>query len=155
MPPAPEGIGDLSDIVNLPAGSSITYAATCSILASASGSLVNTATVSAPAGITDGNAANDSATDTDTLVPTSDLGVTKSNGSTELAPGTQTTYTIVVTNAGPATSSVRRSPTTCLPRSLVPPGVVWRVPGRAAPRPAAVASPRRSRCSLQAALHGR
>jgi hypothetical protein len=49
------------------AGSKITYKATGTISASATGSIANTATVNAPSGVTDPKLANNSATDTDTL----------------------------------------------------------------------------------------
>jgi uncharacterized repeat protein (TIGR01451 family) len=61
------GSGDIHDTVVMPAGSKITYKATGTISASASGSIANTATVSAPSGVTDPNLANNTATDTDTL----------------------------------------------------------------------------------------
>ncbi|MGE5168112.1 MAG: hypothetical protein ACM3KT_05800, partial [Deltaproteobacteria bacterium] len=43
------------------------YTASCTIAASATGSLSNTATVAAPGGVTDPNPGNNSATDTDAL----------------------------------------------------------------------------------------
>jgi uncharacterized repeat protein (TIGR01451 family) len=61
------GSGNIHDTVSMPAGSKITYKATGTISASATGSISNTATVTAPNGVTDGNLANNSATDTDTL----------------------------------------------------------------------------------------
>lgn len=61
------GSGNISDSVNLPSGGSVTYTATCAVSSGASGSLVNTATVSAPAGTTDPTPGNNSATDTDTI----------------------------------------------------------------------------------------
>jgi uncharacterized repeat protein (TIGR01451 family) len=63
--------------------------------------LDNTATVTPPAGVTDTNPANNSATDTDTLTPQADLSITKTDGETSVVPGTTTTYTIVVSNLGP------------------------------------------------------
>ena len=47
-----------------------------------------------------------------TPLPSADLQVTKTNGETALVPGQTTTYTIVVTNAGPdsATGAVVRDP---------------------------------------------
>src|SRR5438874_319941 len=61
------GSGDIQDNVAMPAGSKITYHATGTISASATGSIADTASVSAPSGVTDTNLANNSATDTDTL----------------------------------------------------------------------------------------
>ncbi len=61
------GSGDIHDTVAMPAGSKITYKATGTISASATGFIADTATVSAPSGVADPNLANNSATDTDTL----------------------------------------------------------------------------------------
>jgi uncharacterized repeat protein (TIGR01451 family) len=61
------GSGDIHDNVVMPAGSKITYKATGTISASATGSIADTATVSAPGGVIDKNIASNSATDTDTL----------------------------------------------------------------------------------------
>jgi uncharacterized repeat protein (TIGR01451 family) len=61
------GGDDIHDTVAMPAGSKITYKAIVTISASATGSVADTATVSAPSGVTDPNLANNSATDTDTL----------------------------------------------------------------------------------------
>lgn len=58
-------------VVNLPSGSSVTYTVLALVVASPSGSLDNTATVTAPAGITDPNLANNSVTDSDTLIVSS------------------------------------------------------------------------------------
>ena len=58
-----------------------------------------------PAGVADPTPGNDLAADTDAIdaaAAVADLRVTKSNGGSELLPGQSTTYTIVVSNAGPA-----------------------------------------------------
>src|SRR6185369_14575047 len=55
------GSGNINDTVNLPAGASVTYTASCTISAAATGSLTNTATVAAPAGVTDTTPGNNSA----------------------------------------------------------------------------------------------
>ncbi|HXV92435.1 MAG TPA: pre-peptidase C-terminal domain-containing protein, partial [Pseudonocardia sp.] len=92
--------GNIHDLVNQPAGGSVTYTATCNIALSATGSLVNTATVASA--IADPNANNNSATDTDTLTPTADLAITKTDGVATATPGGSVTYTIVASNAGPS-----------------------------------------------------
>jgi uncharacterized repeat protein (TIGR01451 family) len=96
------GAGNINDVVNLPAGASVTYTATCAIGAAATGTLANTAAVAVAAGVTDPTPGNNSATDTDTLVPTADLAITKTNGTTSVTPGTNTTWTIVASNPGPS-----------------------------------------------------
>ena len=59
---------NFSDDVNLPAGASITYYVDAYIDPAATGNLINTATITEPAGITDPNAGNNIVTDTNTLV---------------------------------------------------------------------------------------
>ena len=55
------------------------------------------------AGVTELNPANNSATDSDTLMPSHDLAITKDDGVTSATPGTSVTYTIVASNAaGPS-----------------------------------------------------
>ncbi|MDG4550539.1 MAG: DUF11 domain-containing protein, partial [Candidatus Contendobacter sp.] len=61
------GSGNINDTVNLPSGGSVTYTASCAVSASATGNLVNTATVAAPGGVTDPTPGNNSATDTDSM----------------------------------------------------------------------------------------
>ncbi len=96
------GSGNINDTVNLPAGASVTYTATCAVAASAVGTLSNTATVTLAG---DPNAANNSATDTDTLTPQANLGITKTDGVTTATPGGSVTYTITASNAGPSNAT--------------------------------------------------
>jgi uncharacterized repeat protein (TIGR01451 family) len=96
------GSGNISDTLNMPSGSSVTYTVNATIASSATGSLSNTATVTAPGNVVDPVPGNNSATDTDTLTPTADLSITKTDGVTSKVPGTSVTYTIVVTNNGPS-----------------------------------------------------
>jgi uncharacterized repeat protein (TIGR01451 family) len=96
--------GNINDTVNLPAGGSVTYTAVCSISPSATGSLSNTATVSGGA-ISDGLAANNSATDTDGLGASADLAITKTDGVTTATAGGSVTYTITASNAGPSSAT--------------------------------------------------
>jgi uncharacterized repeat protein (TIGR01451 family) len=99
------GSGNINGTVNLPAGGSTTYTATCAISASATGTLANTATVTAPAGVTDPTPGNNSATDTDTLGASADLSITKTDGVTSTTPGGTLVYTIVASNAGPSNAT--------------------------------------------------
>jgi uncharacterized repeat protein (TIGR01451 family) len=96
------GAGNISDTLNMPTGSSVTYTVNATIQSSATGTLDNTATVTAPGNVTDPNTANNSDTDSDTLVPTADLSITKTDGAATEIPGTSVTYTITVTNNGPS-----------------------------------------------------
>jgi uncharacterized repeat protein (TIGR01451 family) len=120
------GAGDIADTVDLPVGATVTYTVVGTIDASATGLLVNTATVIAPADVLDPDPSDDSATDTTLLTPTADLSVTKSNGVAELVPGTATTYTVVVANAGP--SAVSGATVTDTPPAALG-GVTWTCSG--------------------------
>ena len=90
-------------ISTLPSAGSVTLTVTATVTA-AGGTVSNTAAVTAPVGVSDPSNANDSATDTDSVVAAvrrADLAVSKTDGMTELIPGQTTVYTIVVTNLGP------------------------------------------------------
>lgn len=63
---AASGSGAINDAAYLPAGGSVTYLFAASFAANAAGSVSLTATVTPDPGITDGNAANNSASDVDT-----------------------------------------------------------------------------------------
>jgi uncharacterized repeat protein (TIGR01451 family) len=64
---SPSGGPNITDTVNLPVGASVTYTLTGTVGANPS-NLRNTATVAVPSGMGDPNAANNSATDEDTLL---------------------------------------------------------------------------------------
>ncbi|MBN8742395.1 MAG: DUF11 domain-containing protein, partial [Xanthomonadaceae bacterium] len=100
------GSGNIADTVNLPAGGSVSYSASCSVSAAATGSVSNTASIAAPAGVSDPNAANDSATDVDTVTPapTALLAATKTVASVggSYTPGSAITYSVVISNTGTA-----------------------------------------------------
>ena len=96
------GSSDLLDTVDLPAGSSVVYTATGTLADDAEGTLSNTANVTAPASVSDPNAANDTALDTDLITREADLSITKTDGVTQATPGGGVTYIITVGNAGPS-----------------------------------------------------
>ncbi len=96
------GAGNINDTVNMPAGSTIVYTIVANIRASATGNLVNTATVTPPGGVIDPTPGNNSSTDTDSLTPQADLSITKTDSVASVVPGGTTTYAIVVTNNGPS-----------------------------------------------------
>jgi len=102
---AASGTGNINDTVDMPSGSKVTYTPKGKVSAGATGNLSNTAQVTAPNGVVDPNTANNSATDSDTIIYHADLKVTITDGKTAAVPGSKDTYTIVVTNAGPSNVS--------------------------------------------------
>ena len=97
----PAAGGNINQPVTMPPESTITYTVSATVAAGATGTVVNTATITPPPQSTDTNPANNSATDTDLLGPPADLQITVNDGQTSAVPGSPITYTIVVTNAGP------------------------------------------------------
>jgi uncharacterized repeat protein (TIGR01451 family) len=67
----------------------------------ANDTLTNVATISSSP-VNDPDAVNDTAEDVDDVVPVSDLSITKTDSVDPVVPGEQLTYTIGVSNAGPA-----------------------------------------------------
>jgi uncharacterized repeat protein (TIGR01451 family) len=66
---AASGSGPISDTVGLLASGTLTYTLTATIDPAATGSLTTTAAIAPAAGVVDPNPANNSASDTDTLIP--------------------------------------------------------------------------------------
>jgi uncharacterized repeat protein (TIGR01451 family) len=95
------GSGTINRTVNIPMGGTVTFTTTSgSVSNTASGSFSNTAAVTAPAGITESNPANNSATDTDTI-PTADLSISMGRTPLIVSTGDTVTYNITVSNLGP------------------------------------------------------
>jgi uncharacterized repeat protein (TIGR01451 family) len=96
------GAGGISDLaLSLPAGSSVTYTATCTIDPAAAGTLENTATVSSP--VFDPVPGNNSATDIDTLTASADLSMSKTLATAGvISVGSNIVFALSVTNAGPS-----------------------------------------------------
>src|SRR5262249_52120465 len=80
-------------------GGTATYIVTANVSPSATGTLVNTATVAPPSGTSDPNLGNNSATDTDNLTPQADLSVVKTGPATAV-PGNNVSYTLTGGNGG-------------------------------------------------------
>ena len=100
--PAASGSGSiLATTGPMASGSSLTYTLRGTVLLTASGTLDNTATVTAPSGNPDPTAGNNTASDSDTIV-TPDVEITKSSSASSYMAGTAISYTIVGRNNGPA-----------------------------------------------------
>lgn len=91
--------------LNLAAGNSITLILQGTVAPSATETLTNTATVAPPTGVTDPLNTDNSSTDTDTLAPTADVSITKTDGQSAVNPGESITYTVRVSNNGPSTAN--------------------------------------------------
>ena len=91
------GTGALATTVNLPVGATVTFSFTVQVDPTATGTLVNTATVTPPGGTPTG------ATDIDTPDAPGRPVRHQDRRRHRAVPGTPTTYTIVVSNAGPST----------------------------------------------------
>ena len=123
----------VNDLVNMPAGSTITVTYNTVVSNAFAGLLTNTATIATPAGVNDSNPANNTAVDQDAVGGVADLSITKVdnmggssiNSSTgTVIAGTTFQYTIVVTNNGPIAPSVERpSQIISRRRSLATPGL--------------------------------
>jgi uncharacterized repeat protein (TIGR01451 family) len=106
----PAGMGDILDVVLLPVGGTVTYTVQATVDPNAQGivvegrpALVNTALVFGNVDVADPDLANNAATDVDTIQLTDvDLAISKTDDSCYALPGSNTTYTITVTNSGPA-----------------------------------------------------
>lgn len=99
------GSGNISDTVNLPAGGGVTYTLSCMVSPSVTGTLVNTATVTAPLGIPDPDPGDNSSTLSVPLSLEADLTIGKFDGVLTATPGGSVTYTITAFNPGPSNVS--------------------------------------------------
>ena len=101
---AASGTGNIATTVSLTSGSAATYTVTAPILASATGTLSNTATVAAPGG-TDRPGRRQQHGDRQRHRAGCDVRPADHEdrrGDRRRSPGTSVTYTIVVTNLGPS-----------------------------------------------------
>ena len=102
---ATAGTGNLDELIDLAVGGTATYTVVAQTSATATASLVNTATVAAPVGTTDPNPANNTSTDTDTVLLAPNLKVVKTvtdltGDPSVVQAGDTLRYTIVISNAG-------------------------------------------------------
>ena len=113
------GSGDISDTITLPAFGVITYTVTGTLPALVTNTLINTATVTAPLGVTDPITANNTATDANPPSLQADLAISKSDEPDPVGASTTLTYTLSVSNVGPSTASAITVTDT------LPPGVTY------------------------------
>jgi uncharacterized repeat protein (TIGR01451 family) len=120
--PAANGSGAISQSVNLPVGASLTYqlratlgpATQCVQTVTNTASIGTTATSPSGAGLAEGSSvqgnggyvfASNSASVSHTMVSCAELSISKSNGASTLTAGQLTTYTVTVSNLGPANAN--------------------------------------------------
>jgi large repetitive protein len=96
------GPGDLDTLVNIDVNGTVTFKLSGTVATNATGLLVNSASVTPPANVTDPSSANN--TDQDTLTPQANLTITKT-GPASITPGSRATYTITVKNEGPSNAA--------------------------------------------------
>ena len=98
------GTGDISAIVNLASGNSVTFTVTATVTEAAGCTITNTAVVTAPPGTTDANPDNNEATAVTDVIAAAALTVEKTETSTgPYVPGDVITYSYTVTNSGAST----------------------------------------------------
>lgn len=100
----------------LAAAGTATYTITGTLTAS-SGTLANTATVAVPTWLTDSNTGNNTATDSDPIVAAANIAITKT-AATTFAVGSNASYTLAVSNAGPQSAAGIITVTDNLPAGL-------------------------------------
>lgn len=98
--PVTSGSMPMQHPVNIPVGGRITYRVTLDVPAGFTGALTNTASVAAPAGVTDPVPGNNTASDTDNPDPVYGLTIVK-NGPAAAVAGGEINYLLTVYNNGP------------------------------------------------------
>ena len=92
-----------TDLPDLPSHTSVVYTSEVGTNFNATGAMTNIASISVPAGVTDPNSSNNSATDTDVPAPAADLAVTTSVAPATYLPGGTLVFTVTVSNvSGPS-----------------------------------------------------
>ena len=88
------------DLGTIAAGGTATVTIAYTVPATTTGDQTNTAAVTSA--VPDPDQTNDTASDTDTVSSIADLSITKTDGVTSVIAGTNTTYTMTITNDGPS-----------------------------------------------------
>ncbi|MCW5848657.1 MAG: DUF11 domain-containing protein, partial [Anaerolineae bacterium] len=99
------GTGNIDAKVLLPVSRAVTFTVSALIPPALRGGLQNTATVTTPVELSDRLAINNSATDTNTLTPRTDLVITQVAQPNPAVAGLPLTYTLTITNNGPSTAN--------------------------------------------------
>lgn len=95
------GAGDINELADLPNGGSVTFLATCTVDAGATGTIDNTATVAVPSGAFDPDTGNNSATDSNTVAAGSpEIGVSPASLSFTVTTGGADAQPLTIANSG-------------------------------------------------------
>lgn len=114
---AASGSGNtINTSATLAAGGTATYTVN-GVVAVASGTISNTATVAVPAWLADATPANNSATDTDNVAAAANVSIVKT-AATTFAVGSNASYTLAVSNAGPQSAAGPINVSDTLPAGL-------------------------------------
>lgn len=98
------GFGNLNMLVDILAGGEVTYIVSGNISPGATGTLVNSASITAPSGFVESNSSNNIASNTIVLSPKVNYTLTITDNRSEISPGETNVYNIVATNNGPSTA---------------------------------------------------
>ncbi|MBX3727233.1 MAG: DUF11 domain-containing protein [Xanthomonadales bacterium] len=95
------GAGNISELVDLPVGGSVTFLATCTVDLAATGTIDNTATVAVPSGAFDPDTDNNSATDSNTVdLGGPEIGVSPGSFSFTVTTGSADAQPLTISNSG-------------------------------------------------------
>lgn len=99
--PKDSGSGPVNQLINVPAKGQIDYVLTIEVPSGYTGPLTNTASIVIPSGYNNVNPAGNSATDTDTPDPHTDINITKTGPASGVAGGA-ISYQLTIVNNGPS-----------------------------------------------------
>jgi uncharacterized repeat protein (TIGR01451 family) len=98
----PTGTGNINNTVSLSINGALVYKITATLSTTFSGTLTNVGGVTMTSLVTDPTPGNNVATVTSTVTPAALITIAKTDGTTTVAAGSTTSYTITVANFGPA-----------------------------------------------------
>jgi uncharacterized repeat protein (TIGR01451 family) len=96
------GSGNINDVLTIDPGKSVTYTVTAKLADNVTGNVTNTASITPPSGFDDPDLSNNSATASVNVVPGADTGLVVTPNTPIASLGGKMSYTVDVTNTGPA-----------------------------------------------------
>jgi uncharacterized repeat protein (TIGR01451 family) len=98
----PTGTGNINNTVSLSVNGALVYKITATLSTTFSGTLTNVGGATMTSLVTDPTPGNNVSTVTSTVTPAAQITIAKTDGTTTVAAGSTTSYTITVANFGPA-----------------------------------------------------